>query len=37
MFVYVLNDPIDLEADNGADFVPLSYWLRDNVRPGKAA
>ncbi|MGW0940135.1 hypothetical protein [Streptomyces sp. NPDC002666] len=36
MFVYHLNDPIDLEADDGDGFVPLSYWLTD-VRPEKVA
>ncbi|GAA2502435.1 hypothetical protein GCM10023100_22520 [Actinocorallia cavernae] len=37
MFVYHLNDPIDLEADDGDGIVPLSYWLTDDVRPEKAA
>ncbi|MFI1408781.1 hypothetical protein ACH4Y0_02400 [Streptomyces sp. NPDC020707] len=37
MFVYHLNNPIDLEADDGDSFVPLTSWLRDNFRPEKAA
>ncbi|MCX5187579.1 hypothetical protein [Streptomyces sp. NBC_00268] len=37
MFVYHLNNPIDLEADDGDSFVPLTHWLTDNVRPEKAA
>ncbi|MFD0226600.1 hypothetical protein ACWGPD_21655 [Streptomyces hirsutus] len=37
MFVYRLNNPIDLEADDGDGLVPLTYWLTDNVRPDRAA
>jgi hypothetical protein len=37
MFVYRLNDPLDLYADDNDNVLPLTYWLTDNVDPEKAA
>ncbi|MFF8972060.1 hypothetical protein [Streptomyces sp. NPDC014995] len=37
MFVYRLDNAIDLQADDADGFVPLTYWLTGNISPDKAA
>ncbi|MCP9209437.1 hypothetical protein [Streptomyces cucumeris] len=36
MFVYHLDKPMDLWADDNDSVLPLTYWLTDNVQPEKA-